>query len=96
MTDISVRPEHVESTGSVVDEGASGIAQQVQALDNARSQLLGQWTGDAADAYATAQAGWIRDMSVLAEVGHRAAEAARTAAEAYIDADNAVGRLWGI
>lgn len=96
MTDITVKPDRVDSAASAVDAGARGIEAELQTLSGARGVLLTQWTGDAANAYEAAQTAWIRDMRALAKIGHAAAEAARASATAYRDADDAVGRAWGL
>jgi len=96
MTDITVKPDRVDSTAAAIDAGAKGIETQLQTLRGSERLLLGGWTGDAADAYEVAQDRWIDQMTTVAGVAHTAAEAARTAATAYRDADDAVGRSWGL
>jgi len=96
MSDLSVTPERVESLSASVDAGAAGIETQLATLDGAKQQLLGAWIGDAANAYSGAQQEWMQQMQTLAGVAHAAAEAAQTAATAYREADEAVGRAWGM
>ena len=96
MSDLSVTPERVESLSASVDAGAAGIEAQLVTLRAAKQQLLGAWIGDAADAYSAAQNEWMQQMQTLAGVAHAAADAAHTAATAYRDADQAVGRAWGM
>jgi WXG100 family type VII secretion target len=96
MTDITVTPDRVDATAAAIDAGAKGIEAELLALQGGERQLLGGWTGDAADAYESAQDRWLAQMKTVAGVAHAAAEAARTAATAYRDADDAVGRAWGL
>ncbi|MDF2491558.1 MAG: family type secretion target [Microbacterium sp.] len=96
MADITVKPDRVDSTAAAVESGAAGIESQLQILQGAERQLLGAWTGDAATAYQGAQDDWVAQMRTLAGVARAAADAARTAAAAYRDADDAVGRAWGV
>ena len=96
MTDITVKPDRVYATASAVDAGARGIEGALQTLEGSQGLLLTQWTGDAADAYSSAQTGWLQQMRTLVAAGHAAAAAAETAAAAYRDADDSVGRAWGL
>jgi WXG100 family type VII secretion target len=96
MTDITVKPDRVDALAGSVEGGARGIDAALQTLQGSKGVLLTQWRGDAADAYAGAQEKWIQDMRTLAQVGRAASDAARSAAAAYRDADDAVGRTWGL
>jgi WXG100 family type VII secretion target len=96
MSDITVKPDRVDATAGAVDAGATAIESQLETLQGAERQLLGQWTGDAATAYQGAQNAWVAQMKTVAGVAHAAADAARTAADAYRDADDAVGKAWSL
>lgn len=96
MTDYSVTPPLVRSLGSALEGVATGIHGGLDALSASAGALSGQWRGDAADAYQASQAGWTQQMTAHTRALEHAAEAARTAAEAYADADERVGRLWSI
>lgn len=96
MSDLSVTPASVESLSASVDASASDIEAQLTTLRGAKQQLLGAWVGDAANAYSGAQDGWLQQMQTLAGVAHAAAAAAQTAATAYREADEAVGKAWGL
>lgn len=96
MSDLSVTPESVESLSASIQAGASGIEAQLTTLGGAKGQLLGAWIGDAANAYSGAQEDWLTQMQTLATVARAAAAAADTAATAYRDADEAVGKAWGL
>lgn len=96
MSDLSVTPASVESLSASVDASSSEIEGQLATLRGAKHQLLGAWIGEAANAYSSAQDEWLQQMQTLAGVAHAAAEAARTAATAYREADEAVGKAWGL
>ncbi|PKI92941.1 hypothetical protein CW368_01180 [Actinomycetales bacterium SN12] len=96
MTDYSVTPPLVQTLGSALDGSASSIHSSLSALSARAGALAGQWRGDAADAYQARQADWSQEMAAHARALQAAAEAARTAAEVYADADERVGRLWSI
>ncbi len=96
MSDLSVKPPSVEALSASVDASASDIEAQLTTLRGAEQQLLGAWMGEAADAYRSAQDGWLQQMQTLAGVAHAAAAAAHTAATAYREADEAVGKAWGL
>ncbi|MCR2785507.1 MULTISPECIES: WXG100 family type VII secretion target [unclassified Microbacterium] len=96
MSDLSVTPASVESLSASVDASASGIEGQLSTLRGAKQQLLGAWVGEAANAYSVAQDEWLQKVQALAGVAHAAAEAAHTAATAYREADEAVGKAWGL
>jgi WXG100 family type VII secretion target len=96
MTSFSIQPDSLVETASSIDAAAERTAAETATLASARDMLLGGWEGDAADAYASQQARWLTDMTRLAGVGRAAADAARTAAQAYRDADDAVGRAWSL
>ncbi|WP_176697201.1 WXG100 family type VII secretion target [Microbacterium sp. 3J1] len=96
MTDYSVKPPQVEALGTALDAAASGIEDRLSALSRAAGTLAGQWLGEASTAYQGQQSGWLQEMGAHAGALHAAADAARTAAEAYSSADERVGALWSI
>lgn len=96
MTSFSITPDRLVETASSIDAAAQRTAAETATLASARNTLLGGWKGDAADAYASRQEQWLAEMTRLADIGRAAAEAARTAAQAYRDADDAVGRAWSL
>ncbi|OAN40990.1 WXG100 family type VII secretion target [Microbacterium sp. H83] len=96
MTDYSVEPPQVEALGAALEAAASGIEDRLSGLSRAAGTLAGQWQGDASTAYQGRQSGWLQEMGAHAAALHGAADAARTAAEAYRNADDRVGALWSI
>jgi len=96
MTVFSIQPDSLVDTASSIDASAQRIATETATLSSARDALLGAWKGEAAASYAARQTSWLNDVTHMVDIGRSAAEAARAAARAYRDADDAVGRAWSL
>ncbi|MDZ5144194.1 WXG100 family type VII secretion target [Microbacterium testaceum] len=96
MTIFSIKPDSLIDTASSIDAAAHRIASETATLSSARDALLGAWKGEAATSYAAKQTTWLNDVTHMVDVGRTAAEAARVAAQAYRDADDAVARAWSL
>jgi WXG100 family type VII secretion target len=96
MTDYSVNPSEVDALAAALGSSARGLHDHLSALSLSAHVLAGDWLGAASNAYQGRQAAWLQDMAELAQALEGAADAARTAADAYTKADERVGALWSI
>ena len=72
---------------------STGIDQEIDALELKVSTVLSSWSGEAQEAYATAQAAWTVQMRALTSVLSRAVAAATNAHDHYTEAYSKINRI---
>ncbi|MDQ1204771.1 WXG100 family type VII secretion target [Microbacterium sp. SORGH_AS_0862] len=82
---------------------AGGISQAVEAirtildtLDGQAAALAGQWSGDAQEAYASAQRDWSRQLGVLVSLASDAAGALERASSTYDATERRNAQRWAL
>lgn len=88
----SADPRAISATSDELANAASAIDQQLQGLTSELNFLMGQWTGEAANAYLTAQQGWNESMTGLHSVVFEAGSLLEGIAVRYETTEAAVVR----
>ncbi len=94
MNDIAVKEPQLRELAQSLYEAAGGIGRELDILAGCCTELSGQWTGEAADAFQFAESQWQRQMAelkaVLAEIGVNVSQTA----DLYADVESRIEELW--
>lgn len=96
MRDLKAEPEAIHTIADQVEAESTAIGETLSGFTADTRALAAGWTGAAHDAFAGAAATWHRDMTTRNEMLDALAQAMRTAADAYEQADAAVARIWSL
>lgn len=94
-TTLRFDPASLQAAGVRLAEATAAIQAELDALEAEAETLIGRWSGEAADAYRTAQQQWdtsLRNMNSVLRSSSRAAEAS---AARYAAARAKVAERWG-
>ena len=96
MSTFRVIPESLGDSGSSLGGDEAQLADCLDLLRAASNALVGQWSGEAQQAFLRSYSAWEGEMRHLLHVLGEASAAASAIAETYRQADERVGSLWGI
>lgn len=93
---MEIKLDHGEHARFLVELGASvaAIQHQLELLDTVVESLHIDWSGDAQDAYRSAQSEWTKAMSVLRASLARARDGAADAGRRLLAAEEGVRSIW--
>lgn len=88
------KPEALGSAISILSQATASIASSLSALEARSRSLSGQWTGEAANAYASAHKSWSADLAEMNAVLDAAVEALSASKGSYEAAEKANAERW--
>lgn len=88
MESMSVKPAMVVELSGQIRTGANGIRSELEQLDAAVSKLRGSWSGQAQEAYDTAQRQWTQSLTELNLLLEQIAGKTDEMAQLYTQSDN--------
>jgi WXG100 family type VII secretion target len=91
-----VEPDALNTAATDISDTRRLIDEHRGGLDRSTTRLLTLWTGDASQAWGRTQTGWQAELAETMAAGTALAAALRASADAYVAADEAVGRAWSI
>lgn len=90
----SYDPGRIRGAAAAVEEANRSIADALDALEAEVSRLRSAWSGDASDAYDTAQAQWSARLAEMNRILGLAASAAATSADRYGRGQSKIQARW--
>jgi early secretory antigenic target protein ESAT-6 len=91
MTDvIEADPDQMLDLVAALQSAVTAMGDELDQLDGELSDLMDEWSGDAADAYLSAQQGWNGSMAELRGWLSRCATTLAVSATRYSDTEAAV------
>lgn len=87
---IEVDPGAIDTMATQIALALEGMQTELDTLDSVLQTLGQQWSGEASDAYQTAQGQWLGSMEALRAWGERAVQALHAVSSEYTRAESAV------
>ncbi len=96
MTELSTRPEDLESAARRLDTATKEIGAELDLLESRSRALAATWSGDAQRAYDHAHRRWQADYAELVTLLGQCSAAARSASQRYTDTERENASRWRI
>ena len=84
----------LQESSSTLADASAGIGRELSGLASTAANLSGQWTGEANEAFTTAQAKWDDAFQKLTAILDSATQALDSAAQLYARSEKANGLHW--
>lgn len=95
MADIAVSGEGLGSLRESLARTAQGIAEELRTLDEKVARLRGEWSGDASDAYDSAQREWTACLDEMGRILQEYSERVSDIDARYRQATQTIaGKIW--
>lgn len=91
---MSFDPVLISETASNLGAAATGIRNHLTQLESEVSRLQGAWSGEAMEAYRTAQTQWTAGLRALNGIVADAARAGQASSERYAAAQSTIEGIW--
>jgi WXG100 family type VII secretion target len=87
-------PASLQGSAGRLAEATAGIRDELTALEAAADKLIGQWSGEAADAYRKAQSEWNAGLARMNDILAKSSSAADAAAARYAAVQTKIAERW--
>ncbi|RSX47174.1 WXG100 family type VII secretion target [Bifidobacterium castoris] len=92
---ISVKPAQVQTLAQDIMTDSRGIDAKFEELEGQVRTLIGQWDGEAREAYYDAQRKWNARLQEMNQILAKISNATTQIAQQYVDTDNRAAGFFG-